>query len=102
MLVQDIDPKNWPRGRESSKLREHSVVQKSFSGNSDGREHPLRGLLAGLAGPGGHGLRRSRRFLPRQRVFDPYHAERGSTWFEAVSQARSNGIQPGEDVLADG
>jgi len=90
MLVQDIDSKNWPRGRENSELLEHPIVQGLFSGDGDGGEHPLHSLL------------RSRRFLPRQRFFHSYHAERGSTWFEAVSQARSNGIQPGEDALADG
>lgn len=34
MLVQDIDPKNWPRGRENSRLLEHSIVQGLFLGNS--------------------------------------------------------------------
>ncbi len=36
MLVQDIDPKNWPGGRGNSKLLEHPIVQGLFLGNSTG------------------------------------------------------------------
>ena len=36
MLVQDIDPKNWPQQRGGSELTEHSIVRQVFEGGGDG------------------------------------------------------------------
>jgi hypothetical protein len=45
LLVQDIDPGNWPRGRGNNKLLGHPIVRELFLGrspvNSDGNEPAL-------------------------------------------------------------